>query len=81
MRVAQRHTLVNAHETERDMHIFDTFENRLSRLYTWPQPAKKGKNQKIYGANAPQLPHIVAPPAWGDDPGHRARRKRNESQP
>ena len=58
MRVAQRHTLVNVHETERDLHTMHTIQHRLIWLYTWLQQAKKGKNQKKYGANAPQLHHI-----------------------
>ena len=35
------------------MPVFDTFENRLSRLYTWPQQAKQGKNPK----NTAQMHH------------------------
>ncbi len=60
--------VVNAHETERDLHKLHTFEYRLSRLYTWPQQAKKGKDPKErekpkkYGANAPQL-HPIWPQA------------------
>ena len=37
------------------MHNLHTFKHRLSRLYTWPQQAKKGKNSNKYSANAPYL--------------------------
>jgi len=50
--------VVNAHETERDLHKLHSFEYRLSRLYTWRQQAKKGKNQKIRRKCATVAPYF-----------------------
>src|SRR5260370_8910013 len=58
MGVGQGHGMLKACESEAKLNTLDPFELRLIRRYTWRQQAKKGKNPKKYGANAPQLHHI-----------------------
>ena len=58
MHMVQLPAVLKACESERKLHNLHTFESPLSWLYTWRQQAKKEKNPKKYGANAPQLHHI-----------------------
>src|SRR5215469_10585419 len=47
MHVAQRHTVGKALEIEHNLHNLHTLQYRLIWLYTWPQKARKWKNQKF----------------------------------
>ncbi|HKF36872.1 MAG TPA: hypothetical protein VKB35_08225 [Ktedonobacteraceae bacterium] len=57
----QRHAVLKACESERDLHNLHAFQHRLGWLYTWPQQAKeREKSKNVRRKRATVAPYLAA---------------------